>query len=116
VVSLAGVSDLVLAWELQLRDGIVRDLMAGTPEEVPERYRASSPAALLPLGVSQTLIHGTNDDSVPSAMSEQYACLARQAGDQIRVVTLAGADHFALIDPRSAEWPTVLSAIVATFN
>jgi acetyl esterase/lipase len=115
-VALAGVSDLVLAWELRLRDGIVRKLLSGTPEEMPERYHLASPAALLPLGLSQTLIHGMSDESVPSMMSERYASKALEAGDHVTLLTLPGADHFTLIDPRSPEWPEVRAAIMRALD
>lgn len=110
-VPLAAVSDLTLAWALRLRDGIVQVLMGGTPEEEPDRYYAASPAALLPLGLPQTLIHGTGDESVPYVMSERYARTAQEAGDHVTFLTLPGAGHFALIDPRSQEWPAVQAAI-----
>src|SRR5262245_10884644 len=35
-ISLAGVLDLRRAWELQLSNGVVIDLLGGTPEDVPD--------------------------------------------------------------------------------
>jgi dipeptidyl aminopeptidase/acylaminoacyl peptidase len=103
VTPLAGVSDLRRAWALQLSQGIVGKLLGGSPEEVPERYSAASPVELLPIPVPQRLIHGSADDIVPFAMSEQFAAASRNA----RLTPLAGAGHFDLIDPRSAAWATV---------
>jgi acetyl esterase/lipase len=111
-ISLAGVSDLELAWELRLRDGIVRALLGGAPEEVPERYATASPVALLPLGVPQVLIHGTDDESVPFIMSERYQAKAAACGDAASLIALPGAGHFELIDPRSREWPEVQRAVL----
>ena len=37
-ISLAGVLDLRRAWELQLSNTVVVELLGGTPEEVPDRY------------------------------------------------------------------------------
>ena len=116
VVALAGVCDLRRAWELRLSGGVVREFLGGTPEEVPERYDSASPAALLPLGVRQALVHGTADTSVPYIISDDYQRAAAAAGDAARLVTLAGAGHFELIDPRSREWPEVLNAIHAAFG
>src|ERR1017187_3305066 len=56
-ISLAGMCDLVQAWKLNVGDGVVATFLGGSPDTVPERYVQSSPAALLPLGVPQTLIH-----------------------------------------------------------
>lgn len=103
-ISLAGVVDLNLAWQLNLGNGAVAELLGGSPEEVPERYEAASPAALVPLGTPQVLIHGTEDDSVPLQMSQVYAATAGVAGDKVTLIELQGADHFTLIDANSAAW------------
>jgi acetyl esterase/lipase len=113
VVPLAGVLDLRRAWELRLSSGVVRDLLGGTPERYPERYAAASPAELLPLGVRQTVIHGTADDTVPYAISRAYVEAAQAAGDPAELVTLPNAGHFELIDPRAEEWPRVRDAVLA---
>ena len=110
VVSLAGVADLRRGWELRLSDGVVEQLLGGTPEQVPQRYLAGSPFELLPLGLPQILIHGTEDDAVPFAISRRYLEAARAAGDPAELIPLPGAGHFEAIDPRSAAWPTVLDA------
>lgn len=111
VVSLAGVLDLRRAWDLHLSHGIVRRLLGGTPEQVPERYDIASPLALLPLGVPQILIHGTEDTSVPFEISERYAAAARAKGDQVQLLALPGAGHFELVDPRTPEWQSVLQSV-----
>lgn len=115
-ISLAGVVDLRRAWELQLGDAVVLELLGGSPDEVSERYAATSPAELLPLGISQWLIHGTRDDPVPFEFSEQYWEAASAVGDAATLVTLAGAGHFEPIDPRSTEWPQVLDAVKHGLN
>jgi acetyl esterase/lipase len=109
-VSLAGVCDLRQAAELHLSNGVVEELLGGSPNEVPERYAQASPRERLPLGLHQSLVHGTADDRVPYSISETYARAAAAAGDPVDLVTLPGADHFALIDPESAAWPAVLAA------
>jgi len=110
-ISLAGVADLQRAWELRLSNNVVEDFLGGTPQQVPERYAAASPIELLPLGVPQTLIHGTEDDSVPFELATRYHAAAQAAGDPVALLTLQGTGHFEIVDPRSQEWPSVLSAI-----
>jgi len=103
VVSLAGCSSLCLCAEWNLGGGAVRNLMGGLPDEVPERYALADPAALPAPRVQVTLVHGTDDDSVPLAMSQAF-----KAG---RLIEIPGAGHFDLIDPQSFAWPRVLSVL-----
>jgi acetyl esterase/lipase len=110
-VSLAGVVDLARAHALGLSADATGDLLGGSPETVSERYSAASPAALLPLGVPQLLIHGTADDSVPFELSEMYVEAASAAGDEATLLALPGTGHFEVIDPLSHEWPAILAAI-----
>jgi acetyl esterase/lipase len=107
-ISLAGVVDLELAWRLKLSNGAVIDLLGGDFDEVPERYIAASPAALLPLGIPQILIHGTADESVPLQMSLAYLAKAQAANDVVKLIELEGVDHFALIDPTSDAWAVTI--------
>lgn len=112
-VSLAGVVDLERAQALRLGDGIVETFLGGTPEQVPERYRLASPAALLPLGVRQVLVHGAEDTIVPLSLSAGYHARATRLGDSVRLVSLPGAGHFELIDPRAQEWSRVIEAVAS---
>jgi acetyl esterase/lipase len=111
VVALAAVSDLRLAWDWQLSSSAVSELMGGSPSQAVTAYELASPIELLPCGVPQTLIHGTDDEAVPYELSQRYHASAVAAGDDCTLVTLPGMGHFELIDPRSAAWPHVLSAI-----
>jgi acetyl esterase/lipase len=113
VVSLASVVDLEQAHALRLSDGIVETFLGGTPEQVPERYRLASPSRLVPLGVKQVLVHGTEDTIVPHSISTGYHARATALGDSVRLVSLPGAGHFELIDPRASEWPQVVEAVAS---
>jgi acetyl esterase/lipase len=110
-VSLAGVVDLARAHALGLSADATGDLLGGSPEGVSERYAAASPAALLPLGVAQLLVHGTADDDVPFELSEMYVEAASAAGDEATLLALPGTGHFEVIDPLSQEWPALLAAV-----
>jgi acetyl esterase/lipase len=116
VVALAPVADLEEAARADLGTGAVHALLGGAPEAVPERYAAASPAALLPLGVRQVLVHGTEDDAVPLALSRAYVRAAQARGDRCDLETLEGQDHFAPIDPGSPAFPVVLAALRAVLG
>ena len=110
-ISLAGVVDLELACRLNLSNGAVIDFLKGSFEEVPERYSDASPAALLPLGIPQVLIHGTTDESVPLQMSQEYMAKATAAHDMITFIEREGVAHLALIDPTSEVWSITLEEL-----
>lgn len=112
VVGLAPVADLHLAHTWKLSDDAAAALVGATEEQEPELYRLASPAALLPLGVRQILVHGTADDDVPHAMSVLYQRAARAAGDDCELISLLGVDHFAVIDPAGQAWATARERLV----
>jgi len=111
VVSLAGAMDLEQVWELGLGNDAVVELLDGSPDEVPERYKTASPFEHLPLGIEQVLIHGTEDDSVPLIVSQEYADRARQLGDTVKLIKLVGGNHFVVIDPTSTAWSRTVEEI-----
>jgi acetyl esterase/lipase len=104
-VSLAGVVDLRRAAALGLGAGAVPTLLGGDPGSYPDRYAIASPAALLPLGVGQALIHGRDDETVPCSLSEDYCTAALAAGDtDVTFLAPPAVDHMAIIDPHSPAW------------
>ena len=112
VVALAPVADLRRAWELKLSNSVVAELLGGSPARFPDRYSAASPVELVPLGVPQRVLHGLNDDVVPIELSRRFVAAARKAGDDSKLIEVAGAGHFELIDPRSRAWPSVNGAVL----
>ncbi|MEJ8279343.1 alpha/beta hydrolase family protein [Pseudonocardia spirodelae] len=109
VVSLAGVLDL--AGATLLGDGAVADLVAATPSSDPARYRATSPAEALPLGVPSVCVHGTADEVVPLEQSEDFVTAAVAAGDRSELVRVEGATHQQLIDVAHPGWAAALAAV-----
>jgi acetyl esterase/lipase len=98
-VSQAGVVDLIGAARLGLGGGAAERLTG----DLPEAYELGSPRARIPLGVPQLLVHGTGDDTVPVAMSRDYAA----ATDEAELVEYEGG-HYEHIDPASEAWRTVV--------
>ena len=91
--------------------GMIREAMGGTPSERSDRYAELSPLDLVPLGVPQVVIHGTDDWLLPFAASERYVAAARAAGDDVTLVPIRGMGHLAVADPSSAVWPHLLAAV-----
>lgn len=102
VVALAPVSDVRESAARNGANGAAARFMA------PEHFAEASPLELLPLGVPQIVIHGTDDDSVPYAMSERYV---EAAGSEAELVTLEGAGHFEPIDPLAPEFAQTVAAV-----
>jgi acetyl esterase/lipase len=105
VISLGGVASLRRAWELHLSNDAVVELIGGTPDEFPERYRFADPEQR-PTAVPRVLIHGSADDIVPVEISRLLAAEAR-------VIELPDVDHFGLIDPYHAAWKHVIGELEA---
>lgn len=114
VINLAGRMNMTVGldeYEATCEMPVVRRLLGGTPEEVPDRYAQVSLPALVPLGVRQTLIWGSRESYVPEWQASSYAAAARSAGDDAELLIIPGAGHFETASPTSAAWPVVLSAI-----
>jgi acetyl esterase/lipase len=98
VVSLAGVNDLEAAMALGNRTDVL-DLLGTGPAAAGARLATTSPRRLLPLGVPQALIVGTLDDAWRIEMTRRYAAAASQAGDEVELLVLKGANHADVVDP-----------------
>ncbi len=114
VIGQAAVADLQAAYTLKLSNGAVGELLGGTPATVPDRYAATNPAQLLPLGVPQILVHGEQDDTVPIAISRDYAQAAAAAGDVAHFRPI-NSDHYQLIDPATTAWAAIIGALRELF-
>jgi acetyl esterase/lipase len=109
-VSQAGVVDLEEAWRLGLSSHAAAELMGATPVDAPDRFAAASPAARVPLGIRQLLVHGRRDDTVPVAISRAYAARAREAGDDVELVE-TDEGHFECLEPTSASWAAIVDRL-----
>lgn len=109
-VAQAGVCDLEQGWSDRLGTGAVESFLGASPSDAPERYTASSPAALAPIGVPQLLVHGAEDDVVPVSQSLLHAVRDPDA----EVVEVHGAAHFDVIGPEHAAWLLVAERLVAS--
>lgn len=106
VVSLAGVVDLQRAYALHLSNDAVVEFLGGTPAEVADHYKEADPMKLA-IRTRQWLVHGVEDDTVPPAFSRDYVAAKQKVKEDARLVEIAGAGHFEVVDPRSAAWKEV---------
>ena len=99
VISLAGVVDLQQAFALHLSNDAVVEFLGGTPTEVADHYREADPMRLA-IGARQWLVCGAEDEVVPPGFSRNYVTVKRKAKEDARLVEIAGAGHFEIVDPR----------------
>ena len=111
VVSLAGVVDLQQAHALHLSHDAVVEFLGGTPAEVGDHYREADPMNLA-IRARQWLVHGAADDVVPPAFSRNYVSMKTKAKEDVRLVEVADAGHFDVVDPRSSAWKEVENAVM----
>ncbi|HEX8053534.1 MAG TPA: alpha/beta fold hydrolase [Thermoleophilaceae bacterium] len=101
VVAQSAVCDMVWA------GAAARELLGGGPDEVPERYVATNPMQLVPIGKPTLLVHGSDDETVPLERSRLYYEAARAAGDPVELIEPSPGHHRIHIDPRSRAWQVV---------
>lgn len=110
-ISLAGVVDMRRVHELKLSNDAVAEFLGGSPEQAADHYREADPIGLPMPKMAQRLIHGINDDIVPIDISRRYRDAKQKAGEPVKLVEVANAGHFELIDPRAEAWKTVKAAV-----
>jgi acetyl esterase/lipase len=102
-LALAPVADLQLAQQLGLGNGAVARFLGCTPDRRPDLDPCRMPAS----AAATTLLHGIDDDTVPLAISESYVA----AHPAARLVALAGAGHYEVIDPHAPAWSSVMAEL-----
>ena len=111
VVSLAGVVDLQQAYALHLSNDAVVEFLGGTPAEIGDHYREADPMKLA-IASRQRLVHGAKDDIVPPIFSRDYVSAKRKMKEDARLVEIADAGHFDVVDPRSKAWKVVETTVM----
>lgn len=117
IVALAPVSDVYYAARTGMGSNAAQDLLGGGPDDVPDTYADADTVRLLPGDVPVVVVQGDEDKQVTMDMNRQLAAsMATRApgAPAFEYVELAGVDHFALIDPESDAWPTVVGALTAS--
>ena len=102
-VALAPIPDLEAADEAHLGRDALRDFL-GTPASA----RADLDPVRLPEPQCPTyLLAGSDDDEVPSFVSDRYV---RERPD-VRFSMLPGVDHYSFIDPTSGAWQMIVEKL-----
>ncbi len=93
VVSYFGPTDFTLGFP-DASKPLVRDFLAGTPQEKPEAHKAASPITYVSKGDAPMLLfQGTNDPLVPHAQAIAMIEAMHKAQVPGRVELLSGAGH-----------------------
>lgn len=100
VLALAPAADLELAHQLNLGEAAVQRFLGCAPEQRPEY----NPMHLAAPQSRVVIVQGLDDDIVPAAVAISY-CAKFPA---TRLVQIKDCGHFAVIDPASAAWQTVV--------
>lgn len=85
-----------------------RELMGGSPAQVPDRYEKVDPMLLVPPPVPTAVIHGADDMTIPVAHSREYVRTAVAAGGDVVLLEPSTCGHRSHIDPRSQAWRTAV--------
>jgi len=100
VVALYPPTDLVWSWQrpaparLMDSNGVIRDFLGGSPEDMPARFEAASPIRLVRPDLPPTmLIHGGNDELVSPVQSRRLARELDRVGARCMHLELPWGKH-----------------------
>lgn len=111
VISLAGIPDMEQAVKQRVCDDCPANLMGGTIEEFPKRYKEGSPKEMAPLGIPQIYISGIQDPFVPIGYVDDYVKFAQALPDNVELWKFDNAGHFEVITPSAASGSSIFTAL-----
>ena len=94
-------------------DAVVTKLMGGGPDRMPVRYAQGSPIELLPLGVPQILVTGSDDFIENPPEGAAYVAAARAAGDRAEQRVVPDSGHHEYNSPETPAGRAVRAAVRA---
>ncbi len=110
VIGLAPLADIADALENDTGGSPLLTVLGGSLPRAQANLPAVSPAELLPLGVPQIHIVGS-EDKVMRANLRRYVTASLDAGDEIELVEIADAGHFEIVAVDAPEWQYVIQAV-----
>ncbi len=111
-ISLAGVLDLAGGARANVGNGAIQQLMGGTAQQQPGRYRLGDPVSLAPASCPVACLRGRDDHTVPEQQTTDYVQAAKAAGGTVTYDVVPG-DHFTIIDPKQQAWATTVRRLDA---
>jgi len=94
VVNVYGPTDLTQKNWSEALENVLKDLLGGDRDKLPQAYRTASPLHYVHKGAPPILtIHGTNDVIVPYQQAESLEAALRSVGAVSRLETLEGVGH-----------------------
>ena len=112
VIALGGVPDLK-AYRTDAKNNCGGDVIDNLLENSSDKhYSDTSPKELLPIGIPQILIYGTQDNVAPVALGRAYQREAQKNGDPVKLILVKYAGHHEYIVPNSITWPQIKSEIL----
>ena len=111
VVALAALADIGYAMQQETSSDALSIVMGGAPSDAPTNYRDASPRELLPLGVPQVHIVGSEDSTIRDNV-RQYLDAAEIDGDA-GFLLIPNVGHFEIVAVTEPAWTTVREAIAA---
>ncbi len=109
VVALAPAADLREVDRLGLSNDAARDLLGGSPDDVPDAWADADPARQR-LTVPAVVVTGEFDDIVPGSVTEAYAA-SRAPDEPLHTAVARRADHFDVADPVSPAYLLLLAEV-----
>jgi acetyl esterase/lipase len=111
VIDLAGLADLQADTDTACGAEPVAAMVGQPSPGRPDVYADTSPAALVPLGVPQYVIHGAADGTVKPAVGYAYAAKALAAGDRVEMLYPPGG-HVEEISPGAPSWDATAALVL----
>ena len=111
VVALAALADIGYAMQKETSGDALSIVMGGAPSDAPGNYRDASPRELLPLGVQQLHIVGSEDLTILDNV-RQYLDAA-EMDDDAELLLIPKVGHFEIVSVTAPAWTTVRDAVVA---
>ncbi len=101
IISLAGIPDLVSAAAQNICRGACEELMGGSSDEYPQRYKQGSPHHLSLAGIPQIHLLGELDPIVP--LDYLQTTLSHQQ-DAYTLEIIHDIGHFEMVMPETVSW------------
>jgi len=81
--------------------GLIAPLFGASLEDAPERWAAGNPFTYVDTSadIDYLIIHGTEDELVPVALSEQLSTALESAGRRVSLEIIEGETHGGVIEP-----------------